>query len=190
MELIPMGLANEGGHETKLRFKKKREVEKKMAFEISGKQPSWYEEYRQLVEAGWHWRIAAFVAWSATPRKLRWPTTQEKLAVEVLGLCSERQFCKWRRKIPVINDLICAIRLTPMLEHRADVIQALIESAVVPEPKNFKDRKLFLEITGDYAYGGNGSKESERRVGGGLRDLSDEEEVQIGVRAGFACGQG
>jgi hypothetical protein len=37
-----------------------------------------------------------------------------------------------------------------MLKHRADVIEALINSAADPDYKSHQDRKLFLEITGDY----------------------------------------
>lgn len=112
--------------------------------------PTYYEQFLELMDAGWPWRVAAYIAWAASPKSGRWPKTQEDLAQVVLGLTSDRQIAKWRKNNPAISDLIASLQVAPMLEHRADVIQALIASASDPDYKGHGDRKLFLEITGDY----------------------------------------
>jgi len=112
--------------------------------------PTYYEQFLNLLDAGWPWRVAAFIAWAASPKQGRWPKTQEELAQTVLGLTSDRQIAKWRKNNPSIDDLIAKLQVAPMLEHRADVIRALIASASDPDYKGHGDRKLFLEITGDY----------------------------------------
>lgn len=112
--------------------------------------PDWYEEYLNLLDGAWPWRVAAYIAWAASPRLGRWPETQDRLATEILGLTSDRQITKWRAKNPAIMDMISALQVAPMLKHRADVVKALIKSATDPDYKSHQDRKLFLEITGDY----------------------------------------
>lgn len=112
--------------------------------------PGWYEEYLNLLDGGWPWRVAAYIAWAASPRQGRWPETQDKLATEVLGLTSDRQITKWRNQNAAIADMISALQVAPMLKHRADVVNALIRSATDPDYKNHQDRKLYLEMTGDY----------------------------------------
>jgi len=112
--------------------------------------PVYYEQFLELCHNGWPWRVAAYIAWAASPRQGRWPRTQEELAVLVLGLTSDRQIAAWRKKNPAIDDLISHLQVAPMLAHRADVIQALVVSASDPDYKGHGDRKLYLEITGDY----------------------------------------
>jgi hypothetical protein len=112
--------------------------------------PTYYEQFLALMDAGWPWRVAAYIAWASSPKQGRWPKTQDEFAQTVLGLTSDRQIAKWRKNNPSINDLIADLQVAPMLEHRADVIKALIESASDPDYKGHGDRKLFLEITGDY----------------------------------------
>lgn len=122
------------------------------AFETRGeaKPPEWYEEYLRLKVGGRPWRVAAYIAWASTPKKQRWPETQEKLASDVLGLTSDRQIIKWRKKDPSIMEMVTNLQAVTLLEHRADVFNALIASAVDPDYKSHQDRKLFLEMTGDY----------------------------------------
>jgi hypothetical protein len=112
--------------------------------------PTYYEDFLALVDEGWPWRVAAYIAWAASPRAGRWPATQDELAREVLGMTSDRQISKWRKNNPAIADLISDLQVAPMLQHRADVVAALISSATTPDYKNHPDRKLLLEITGDY----------------------------------------
>jgi hypothetical protein len=114
------------------------------------KLPHWYEEYTNLVNGGWPWRVAAYIAWASSPKVNRWPATQEKLAIDVLGLTSDRQIIKWRKNNQAIVDTISAMQVAPMMAHRADVVDALIKSAIDPDYKGHRDRKLLLEMTGDY----------------------------------------
>ena len=175
LELIPEEVRVEEVNEYKWSVRKRRQIESRMAFSAMEEAPSWLEEYLHLTAGGWPWRIAAFIAWSATPRRLRWPTTLQELAVKVLGLRSRSQIAKWKRKMPVIKDVIAALQITPMLEYRADVIQALIESAIVPDPRNAIDRKIFLEMTEDYVPGGKLLREFQKSVGLGVKNKSDAE---------------
>lgn len=111
--------------------------------------PDFYEIYMDLLESGWPARIAAYIAWCSVPRARRYPKTQDELA-NLLGLTSDRQFTKWRRNNPALDALIARLQMEPLLKHRADVFDALVQSASTPDYKNQPDRKLFLEITGDY----------------------------------------
>ena len=154
---------------------KQQIIKDRAAFQDTGEHPGWFEEYETLVEAGWEWRIAAFIAWSSTPRALRWPKTQKELAIKVLGLQSGRQIAAWKRKDPGIQNTIASLLVSPMLDYRADVIQALIESAIVPDPRHAKDRRLFLEIAGIYVPAAKAVREPKRRAGRGVREMSDAE---------------
>jgi hypothetical protein len=111
---------------------------------------SWSERYRELLNAGWPWRVACYIAWASSPRIGRWPETQQELATQVLGLTSDRVIATWRKKNPTIDSVIAEWQALPLLEHRADVIRALARSASNPDHRSNPDRKVFLEMTGDY----------------------------------------
>ena len=153
----------------------RRSLAAQQALQSLDKLPPWYEEYQRLLEGSWPWRVAAYIAWAASPRGTRWPDTQDKLAAEVLGLTSDRQIATWRKRNPNIADMIAALQVAPMLEHRADVIQALIDSAKDPYYKSHQDRKLFLEITGDFVPAAKWLEEVQRSAGDGLKSKSDAE---------------
>lgn len=136
--------------------------------------PVWYEEYLRLMDGGRPWRVAAYIAWASVPKKKRWPETQEKLASDVLGLTSDRQIIKWRKKDPSIMDMVSSLQAATLLEHRADVFNALITSAVDPDYKSHQDRKLFLEITGDYVPSSKIDAILSRSAGEGVAGQSTE----------------
>ena len=150
LELIPKEIEDAQPNYAKWRTRKDLNLESKLVFNSLAEPPAWYEDYQRLVESGWPWRMAAYIAWSSVPKKLRWPKTQQDLAVNVLGLRTQRQISYWRCHIPAFNAAISDLRVVPLLEYRADVIQALIDSAINPAPKHHRDRKLFLEIAGIY----------------------------------------
>ncbi len=131
---------------------RRREMAARKALESGDKLlgSGWAETYHRLIQAGWRWRIAAYVAWASTPRKGRWPRTQEELATQVLGLASDRQIAEWRKKYPEIDQVIADLQAEALLDARADVIAALKESASNPSYRHAADRKLYLEMTGDY----------------------------------------
>ena len=111
---------------------------------------SWSEDYFTLRDAGFPWRVAAYIAWAASPKRNRWPKTQDELSKDVLGLTSDRQITTWRKKNPRIDEVIGLMQAKSLLDHRRDVFKALIESASRSDHRSHQDRKLFLEMTGDY----------------------------------------
>ena len=140
----------------------------------------WAEDYLKLRENGWPWRVAAYIAWAASPRQRRWPETVERLAVEVLGLTSARVIYSWRKKNAAIDELVGLMQAAPLLEHRADVYAALAASAANPDHRSNPDRKLFLEVVGDYTP--HQKVEVSRGEVEDLSQLSDEELDELGRR--------
>ena len=112
--------------------------------------PAWADAYQRLLTANVRPRIAAFIAWATMPKKYRWPDTQEKLAVEVLGLTSDRAIATWRKKYPEIDMMISEMQAEAMLEYRPGVFHALGTVASDPSYRANPDRRLFLEVTRDY----------------------------------------
>lgn len=154
---------------------------------ISGEgAPDWLAEYQQLRSAGWSWRVAAYIAWSASPRKTRWPATQNELASEVLGLTSDRAIATWRRKNPTIDETISLLQAAPLWEHRADILAALVASATDPDHRSHPDRRLALEMLGDYTP--RSTMKVERSEVEDLSELSEEDLAQIIRRAGDELG--
>jgi hypothetical protein len=148
--------------------------------------PAYYEVYLDLLDDQWPPRVAAYIAWASAPRQNRWPKTQDELAY-LLGLTSDRQFTKWRKNNEAIDALISKLQLEPLLKHRADVIDALIQSATDPDYKSHQDRKLYLEITGDYIPSAKLDAILSRSAGDGVEGLSAE---QLRQRAGKDANQG
>jgi len=109
----------------------------------------WWAEFIALRREGWTWRVAAYIAWASSPVRDRWPASQETLAVEVLGLKSDRVIRNWKKKFEGIDERIAELQVAPLMKHRRDVIDALITVASTPEAGAHQDRKLFLQMTGD-----------------------------------------
>lgn len=120
----------------------------------------WWEDYlalrRERTEAGkarWNWREAVFIAWASLPKRLRWPETQEELARQVLGLTNDRTIREWKLKRPEIQERIVLLTGEALMRHRGEVLDALVQVASTPDAKAYSDRRLFLEMTGDYKPG-------------------------------------
>lgn len=111
---------------------------------------AWWLDYLELVERGWDWRKAVYIAWEASPVHGRTPSTQCELATQVLGLASDRVIRTWREKNPEMQDEIVRMQAAPLLKHRRDIYDALVAVASDPDPKSHQDRKLALEMLGDY----------------------------------------
>ena len=111
---------------------------------------AWLDEYWKLRDAGWHWRVAAYIAWAASPKVGRTPRTQEELAQQILGLTSDRVIATWRKKNPVIDDVISLMQAAPLLSHRRDFYDALAWSASQRDHRSKPDRQLAFELLGDY----------------------------------------
>jgi hypothetical protein len=112
--------------------------------------PSWADVYQQLLNSNVRPRIAAYVAWATMPKKYRYPETQDKLAVEVLGLTSDRAIATWRKKYPEIDMMISQLQAESMLEYRPGAFHALGSVASDPSYRANPDRRLFFEMTKDY----------------------------------------
>jgi len=112
--------------------------------------PRWLDDYLELCKGGWHWRVAAYIAWASTPRGSREPKTQDELARSHLGLTSDRAINTWRKKNPAIDEMVRMMQAGPLFKHRAEIYTALVAVAVKPEYKSHNDRKLALELLGDY----------------------------------------
>jgi hypothetical protein len=152
-------------------------------FTADGKKCDWWADYLQMRSEGWTWRVAAYIAWASSPNKGRWPATQAELATDVLGLKSARTIQKWRENDPKIDDRVAKAQIEPLLRHRADVILALVNVASLSDPSAHSDRKLYLEMVGDYRprvglTGGDGGPIKTLDVGD-LAGLSDEEIDQL-----------
>ena len=144
---------------------------------------TWYEMFQTLLESQWPWRVAAYVAWASSPKRERWPKTQNELATEVLGLTSDRVIATWRRKMPDIDGAITLLQAAPMLAHRADVIAALVESASQADHRSNPDRKLFFEMIGDYVPRAKVDLRDTTEADDSLAGLSEAELKEAAARA-------
>lgn len=138
-----------------------------------GELPAWAEDYIRLLEQGWPWRVAAYIAWASAPKDGRKPKTLEELATGMLGLKSPRVIYTWRRKYPSIDAVIGMMQSAVLFEHRRDVLEALAEMAGRTDYKSHNDRKLFLEMIGDY------TPKSKVEVSRGAKDLSELSDAEL-----------
>lgn len=132
------------------------------AVEATLREYTWWQHYAELRAQALDWRKAAWVAWQSTPRAGREPATLEALA-DLLGV-NVRTMRGWQQRHPELRELVAAFQMAPLVEHRADVVAALIASASAPSYQNSADRRLFFQLTGDLE-----EKSQQRLVG------SDEE---------------
>lgn len=145
----------------------------RLQLEKTGTSNEWFARYQELRSAGWSWRVACYIAWASCPKRQREPKSQELLATEVLGLTSDRQIWKWRTKNPQIDETVAILQAAPLFEHRADILRALIDSATDPDYKHHQDRKIALEMMGDYVP--RVQVEDERRRIDDLDQLTEDE---------------
>jgi len=131
--------------EAQLRSEAARKV-----FEASEGAAPWLEDYWALRAEGWPWRQAVYLVWAAQPKESRWPKTQHELAVEVLGLTSDRVIRDWKVENPAMEVRIAQLAINALSKARAEIYAALIKSACRSDPRAHSDRKLALEMLGDY----------------------------------------
>lgn len=106
---------------------------------------SWYQEYVTLAQR-FPWRLAAYIAWAASPVVGRAPATQLALA-QVLGLKTDRTIRQWKEKDATIDQVIADLQAAPLWRHRRDLYEALVRTAVAGDVPALK---LAFEMTGDY----------------------------------------
>jgi len=105
----------------------------------------WYQEYVELSQR-FAWRLAAYIAWAASPVKGRAPATQQELA-RALGLKTDRTIRQWKEKDPTIDKEIAQLQAAPLWQHRRDLYDALVKAATDGDVPALK---LAFEMTGDY----------------------------------------
>lgn len=108
----------------------------------------WWNDYLTLRTEGWDWRKAAYIAWASSPGFDRWPENQEELA-KLIGLRSDRVLRKWREKDPTIDERVAAMQLEPLLRHRRDAVNNLVERASGDDKFAFQYMKIMFQMTGD-----------------------------------------
>lgn len=138
-------------------------------FDASLEKPSWFADYERLRDGGWPFRVAMYIAWASSPRKERRPDTMQELA-SLMGLKSARAINTWRARNPAIDEQVALMQAAPLFQHRADLFQASLNVALTADYKGFNDRKLLLEMLGDYV---PRSQVDVGRKAKGLEDLSD-----------------
>lgn len=112
--------------------------------------PSWYEDYAEMTRRNIPWRVAVYIAWAASPITHRWPKTQDELARNVLGLTSDRVIATWRKKNPMIDEMVHVMAAQSLFKYRAAAFDALAQSASDPDYRHNPDRRLFFMMTNDY----------------------------------------
>lgn len=137
--------------------------------------------YEMLLAEGWSRSQALYMAWKAHPKQVRkaagLPETLIDLCTQVLGLKSDAAVRKWRQKYDGRDEkhpdmearIHTLIRAGPLSHYRPQVIEALAMMASLPSPQTHSDRRLFLEMTGDYLPRQNVSLDVD------LSSLPDEE---------------
>ena len=115
-------------------------------------QPVWFARFEMLIDNGWPWRQAVYIAWASMPQDGRMPKTQAELATQYLNLTSDRAISTWRKKNAAINTMIGILQSSELWEYRADSFKSLIEGMKKSgeDYKYFNHLKLFLEMSGDY----------------------------------------
>lgn len=108
----------------------------------------WAALYRELmIQKGWSWRKAAYIAWSALPAGERLPKTLGELA-NMLGLSSAKTIAKWRQGNPAIDLQVAQISMAYLANHAPAIVEALVISASDPGYKHAPDRRVALQMLG------------------------------------------
>jgi ERCC4-type nuclease len=103
-------------------------------------------------------------------------------------LTSDRQISVWRKKNPTIDETVTLLQSAALFEHRADIYRAMINVATSDDYKGHADRKLALEILGDYVPTAKLTALMKKaNAGDDLSQLSDEELAKL---AGMAANAG
>lgn len=152
--------------------------------------PRWMDLYKRLLEGGWKWRVAVYIAWAAQPKKYRWPETQEELATTCLGLTSDRAIATWRKRNLAIDETVSMLQASIIFDALPDAMNAMVEVASTADYKGHQDRKLMFEMTGIYTPSSKITAEMAKKLVNSspddLEDLSDEELRKIEQMASTA----
>jgi len=147
--LVPQSLPGIAGEMDPLDEAQIKSAQARRVFEAQEDAAPWMEDYWSLIGEGWSWRQAVFMLWAAQPKDQRNPATQGALATEVLGLSSDRVIREWRDN-PAFDARVAKLVARSLAHARAGIYAALIEAAQNPSPRAHADRRLALEMLGDY----------------------------------------
>lgn len=136
-------------NEAQIRSAEARSAEARRIFEVENGYDPWMDDYWRLVSAGWGWRKAVYMLWAALPPGKRRPRTLADLATEILGLTTDRQIHEWKKN-PAMDAEIARLAQSVLVKYRPRIYEALIEAATSPNPRAHADRRLALEMMGDY----------------------------------------
>lgn len=109
--------------------------------------PYWFDHAITLHEGNMRFpfRAAVLAAWLCTPKKYRYPKTQDELA-RLLGLTSDRQFTIWMAKNPQIKGVVHSFWKERALDRLSDSMEAMFEVAAQPDYKGRGDRELHFKV--------------------------------------------
>ena len=146
-----------------------------IALKGTGEQPEWFNRFEMLVDGGWAWRQACYIAWASTPKENREPETQEELAIKYLNLSSDRAISTWRKRNPAIETMIGMMQSIELWEHRADAFKNVVDGMkkAGSDYKFFNHLKLFMEMTGDYVPLNQIAAVLKRKAEGGAHDVDE-----------------
>jgi len=140
-------------------------------------------DYLAIMEEGWYWRDAAYIAWKAMPRELRQPKTEEEFC-QAVGI-SRRAMADRRNRNAAIDIRAAKSSVRRVVENVDEIVGALIESATNSNYKHHPDRKLALEMAGVY----QPKQGLVLERGGTDGDMSDLDEDELRRRASLKAGQ-
>lgn len=149
--------------------------------------PRWMDLFKRLMDGGWKWRVAVYIAWASQPKKYRWPETQEELATKCLGLTSDRAIATWRKKNPAIDETISMLQGSIIFDSLPDAFSAMVDVATTADYKGHADRELMFEMAGVYTKSSRITAEMVKKLGKGnmdAGDLSDQDLREIAAAAG------
>lgn len=145
--------------------------------------PAWLGTFFDLLDGGWPWRQATYIAWASTPVDGRLPKSQDELARNYLGLASDRAIATWRKRNPAIIEMIAILQSAPLWEQRADQFAALNEGAskAGKDYKFFNHLKLAMEMRKDYVPAAQTNIELTRK--GASDDLTNLSDAELAAKA-------
>ena len=148
--------------------------------------PRWMDLYKRLIEGGWKWRVAVYIAWASQPKKYRQPETQEELAIKCLGLTSDRAIATWRKKYATIDETISMLQGSIIFDALPDALNAMVEVATDSDYKGHADRKLMFEMGGIYTPSSKITAEIAKKLSKGNMDETDLSDSELRDIAGAA----
>jgi len=123
-------------------------AEERAIFEQLLANEEWGADYLTILDEGWYWRDAAYIAWKSLPKKLRKPETYGEFC-DAVGI-SVRGMSERRKRKGLDVRAAKGVVARQLYDHIDDVMDALVTSASSSNYKAHADRRVFLEMVGAY----------------------------------------